>query len=140
MTKKSQYSEKKSQYTGWNEAIHCGLRNLRYELKKPRIWATFEYRTKMSTLLHLMEQYFPFMTQDDLNHMFRAFIEQTEMYVRWQVDQTCFPLKVMCQRYIMLTHRICLYKDETILDTNYGQLCATDRYLNRSFWHDWTRQ
>ena len=27
---------------------------------------------------------------DDLNHMCRAFIEQMEMYVRWQADQTRF--------------------------------------------------
>ena len=42
--------------------------------------------------------------------------------------------KVTCQRYMMFMYSICLYKDETIPDTNYGQLYATDRYLNRRFW------
>ena len=48
--------------------------------------------------------------------------------------------KMTCQRYMMLMYHICLYIVETIPDTNYGQLCTTDRYLNRRFWQVWTRQ
>ena len=48
--------------------------------------------------------------------------------------------KVTCQRYMMLTHRICLYKVESIPDANYGQLHTADRYLNRRFWQVGTRQ
>ena len=41
--------------------------------------------------------------------------------------------KVTFQRYMMLMYCICFYKLKTIPDTKYGQICATDRYCNRSF-------
>ena len=50
------------------------------------------------------------------------------------------PHRVTHQRYMMFMQWICLYKFETIPDTNYGQTYATDRYLNRRFWWVWIRQ
>ena len=58
--------------------------------------------------------------------------------VRLTIPVSC--LKVTCRSYLMFMHCIFLYKVEIIQDTNYGQICATIRYLNRCFWQVWIRQ